>query len=111
MCVKNKNSKKSIEFILRYCDRPWFAAHRIIDIRNDYITFWYQRHKDDKIVVEKIHIVEFIFRDVVEYLDDFDSDGVDISVPPRFDCKFCNGKMKPIYYVGVNGHIYDHNDL
>ena len=111
MFVKNKKSKKSIEFILRYCDRPWFAAHHIIDIRNDYITFWYQRHKDDKIVVERINIFEFIPRDVVEYLDDFDSDEVDISVLPRFDCKFCNGKMKPIYYVGVNEHIYDYKDL
>lgn len=57
-----KNSKKNIEYVLRYCGRPCFAAYRIIDIRNDYITFWYQRHEDDKIVVERIHIFEFISR-------------------------------------------------
>lgn len=57
-----KSSKKNIEYILRYCGRPCFAAYRIIDIRNDYITFWYQRHEDDKIVVERIHIFEFISR-------------------------------------------------
>lgn len=54
---------------------------------------------------------EFIPRDIVEYLDDLDSDGVDISVPPKFDCKFCNGKMEPIYYVGVTGHIYEYKEI
>lgn len=53
---------------------------------------------------------EFIPRDVVEYLDDFDYDGTDISVPPRFDCKNCNGKMEPIYYIGVTGHVYKYDD-
>ncbi len=56
------NTKKGIEYILRYCGRPCFAQYRIIDIRDNYITFWYQRHEDDKIVVEKIHIFEFIGR-------------------------------------------------
>ena len=37
------NSKKGIEYILRYCGRPCFAAYRIIDIADGYITFWYQR--------------------------------------------------------------------
>lgn len=56
------NSKKGIEYILRYCGRPCFAQYRIIDIQDDYITFWYQRHEDDKFVIEKIHIFEFIAR-------------------------------------------------
>ena len=47
---------------MRYCGRPCFASYRIIDIENSYITFWYQRHEDDKFVVEKIHIFEFIAR-------------------------------------------------
>ncbi len=53
---------------------------------------------------------EFIPRDVVEFLDDIDSNGVDTSMPPRFDCKNCNGKMEPIYYIGVTGHIYKYDD-
>ena len=57
-----KSSKKHVEYVLRYCGRPCFAAYRIIDIKDDYISFWYQRHEDDKIVVEKIHIFEFISR-------------------------------------------------
>lgn len=62
---KNKfpNSKKAISYILRYCGRPCFAQYRIIDIDDsDFITFWYQRHEDDKFVVEKIHIFEWISR-------------------------------------------------
>lgn len=56
------DTKKGIEYILRYCGRPCFAQYRIIDIRDDYITFWYQRHEDDKFVVERIHVFEFIGR-------------------------------------------------
>ena len=56
------SSKKSISYILRYCGRPCFASYRIIDIDNDYISFWYQRHEDDLFVVEKIHIFSFIAR-------------------------------------------------
>ena len=56
------NSKKAISYVLRYCGRPCFAQYRIIDVDNDFITFWYQRHEDDNFVVEKIHIFEFIAR-------------------------------------------------
>lgn len=57
------DSKKAVSYVLRYCGRPCFAQYRIINIDNDdYISFWYQRHEDDKFVVEKIHIFEFIAR-------------------------------------------------
>lgn len=56
------NSRKGLEYVLRYCGRPCFASRRIIDIVDNYITFWYQRHEDDKFVVEKVHIFEFIGR-------------------------------------------------
>lgn len=56
------NSKKGIEYILRYCGRPSFAQYRIIDIEDDYVTFWYQRHEDDKFVVVKVPIFDFIGR-------------------------------------------------
>lgn len=57
------DSKKAISYVLRYCGRPCFAQYRIIDIdNNDFISFWYQRHEDDKFVVERIHIYEFIAR-------------------------------------------------
>lgn len=56
------NSRKGLEYILRYCGRPCFAEYRIIDIKDGYVTFWYQRHEDDNFIVEKIHIFEFIGR-------------------------------------------------
>ena len=56
------NAKKGIEYVLRYCGRPCFAQYRIIDIEDNYITFWYQRHEDDLFVVERIPIFEFITR-------------------------------------------------
>ena len=56
------NQKKGIEYVLRYCGRPCFAQYRIIDIEDNYITFWYQRHEDDLFVVERIPIFEFIAR-------------------------------------------------
>ncbi len=56
------NSKKAISYVLRYCGRPCFAQYRIIDINNDFISFWYQRHEDNNFVVERIHIFEFIAR-------------------------------------------------
>ena len=36
--------------------------------------------------------------EIVEMLDRADQVGVDTSVPPRFDCEKCNGKMVPIYW-------------
>ena len=54
--------KKLFLMFLRYCGRPCFAQYRIIDIDNDFISFWYQRHEDDNFVVERIHIFEFIAR-------------------------------------------------
>lgn len=56
------NSKKGLEYVLRYTGRPCFAQYRIIDIEDDFITFWYQRHGDDVFVVERIHIFEFMAR-------------------------------------------------
>ena len=53
---------------------------------------------------------ERIPRDVVEFLDEVDQIDVDTSVSPRFDCEKCPGKMVPIYYVGVNGKIYEYTE-
>lgn len=58
------NSKKALEYILRYCGRPCFAQYRIIDINysTNKIKFWYQTHGDDLFTVEEIHIFDFIGR-------------------------------------------------
>lgn len=64
---KNENlgTKKNINYVLRYCGRPAFAASKILKIEGDYITFWYQRHEDDLFVVETIHIFDFIKRIII----------------------------------------------
>lgn len=44
-------------------------------------------------------------------LDESDQLGVDTSVPQKFDCKTCPGKMIPVYYVGVNGKIFEYKTI
>lgn len=43
-------------------------------------------------------------------LDKADQIGVDTSVPPRFDCENCYGKMVPKFYIGVKGKVYKYED-
>lgn len=62
---KDKSPQKIIEYVLRYCGRPAFASYRILDITDDIVTFFYQRHEDDKFVVEKIHVYELIARIII----------------------------------------------
>ncbi len=64
---KNENlgTQQNVEYVLRYCGRPAFAASKILNIDGDYITFWYQRHEDNLYVVETIHIFEFIKRIII----------------------------------------------
>lgn len=64
---KNENlgTKQNVEYVLRYCGRPAFAASKILNIDGEYITFWYQRHEDNLFVVETIHIFEFIKRIII----------------------------------------------
>lgn len=65
--------------------------------------------KQIEFICPKCKTREFIPTEVVEFLDQTDSIGVDTSVPPRFDCENCNGKMVPIYYIGINGKVYESN--
>ena len=39
------------------------------DYDRTYVTFWYQRHTDNKIVIEKIHAYEFISRIIIHTPD------------------------------------------
>ena len=53
---------------------------------------------------------ERIPTEIVEMLDYEDQIGVDTSIPPRFDCEKCYGKMIPIFYIGINGKKYFYNE-
>ena len=37
---------------------------------------------------------------IVRFLDEADQVNVDTSIPPRFECEKCNGKMVPKFYIG-----------
>lgn len=60
-------------------------------------------------ICPKCKTKEKIPTEIVEMLDASDQFG-DASVPPRFDCLNCNGKMVPIYYIGVKGRIYEYKE-
>jgi len=62
---ENLGTKQNVEYVLRYCGRPAFAASKILNVSGQYITFWYQRHEDDLFVVETIHIFQFIKRIII----------------------------------------------
>ena len=59
---KFKSYKELINYVCRYVARPAMAESRIINYDGVYVTFWYQRHQDDVVVIEKIHAFEFISR-------------------------------------------------
>ena len=58
-----------IRYVCRYVARPVMAESRIIDYDGEYVTFWYQRHEDDLIIIEKIHAFEFISRIIIHIPD------------------------------------------
>lgn len=62
---KFKTYEELIKYVCRYVARPVMAESRIIDYDGEYITFWYQRHNDNLIIIEKLHAFEFISRLIV----------------------------------------------
>ena len=62
---KFKTMDGLIKYVTRYVSRPVMAESRILDYDRTYVTFWYQRHTDNKIVIEKIHAYEFISRLII----------------------------------------------
>jgi len=62
---KFKSVHDLIKYVCRYLARPVMAESRIIDYDGTYVTFWYARHEDDKIVIERIHAYQFIERLII----------------------------------------------
>ena len=62
---KFKGYIELVKYVTRYVSRPVMAKSRILDYDETYVTFWYQRHEDDKIVIEKVHAYEFIKRLII----------------------------------------------
>ena len=57
--------ENTIKYVVRYTGKPVMAESRILDYDGEYVTFWYQRHEDDKIVKEKVHVFDFIKRLII----------------------------------------------
>ncbi|MBO5138433.1 MAG: transposase [Bacilli bacterium] len=63
----------NIKYVCRYISRPVMAKSRIIDYDGTFVTFWYQRHEDNLIIIEKVHAYEFISRLII-HIPDYNSD-------------------------------------
>ena len=62
---KFKSYTELIKYVCRYVARPVMAESRIIDYDGTYVTFWYQRHEDNLVIIEKVHAFEFISRLII----------------------------------------------
>ena len=62
---KYKKYTDLIKYVCRYVARPVMAESRILDYDGHFVTFWYQRHNDDLIIVEKVTVYEFIKRIII----------------------------------------------
>ena len=54
--------KAVAKYIGRYLGRPVIATSRIDHYKGDFVTFHYNRHEDDKYVVETVPVMNFISR-------------------------------------------------
>ena len=66
----DSNSLDTVKYIIRYTGRPAMAQSRIIDYDGQFVTFYYDRHEDNKRVTEKVHAFEFIKRLIIHIPDD-----------------------------------------
>jgi len=64
------NSSKAIEYVIRYTGRPAMAQSRILDYDGEFVSFYYDRHEDNKRVVEKLHVFDFIKRLIIHIPDE-----------------------------------------
>ena len=66
----NQSTLNMIEYAVRYTGKPAMAESRILDYDGKYITFWYQRHEDNKLVKECIHVYDFFKRLIIHIPDE-----------------------------------------
>ena len=64
------NSPEAVaKYITRYIGRPAMAQSRIINYDGENVTFWYQRHEDNKPTVETVSAFEFIKKLIIHIPD------------------------------------------
>lgn len=64
------DSKKVVDYVVRYTGRPAMAQSRITHYDGQYVTFWYQRHEDYQKVTEILSSIDFIKRLIVHIHDE-----------------------------------------
>lgn len=60
-----KDSKGAAKYIGRYTGRPAIAESRIIKYDGEKVTFWYQRHEDNKRIEVELDAFEFIKKVII----------------------------------------------
>ena len=59
---KKCDPKHAINYIGRYLGRPVISTKRIDNYDGDFVTFHYNRHEDDKLIIETIPVLDFMAR-------------------------------------------------
>ena len=57
-----KSAKTAAKYVGRYVGRPAIAESRILKYDGKNVTYKYTRHEDNKVIVETVHVYEFIKR-------------------------------------------------
>lgn len=61
----------AVDYVVRYTGRPAMAQSRILDYDGNYVTFYYERHEDNKKVTEKLHVFDFIKKLIIHIPDKY----------------------------------------
>ena len=57
-----KSAKTAAKYVGRYVGRPAISESRILKYDGKNVTYKYTRHEDNKVIVETVHVYEFIKR-------------------------------------------------
>lgn len=57
--------KLAVDYVVRYTGRPAMAQSRILNYDGNYVTFYYERHEDNKRIEETIHVFDFIKKIII----------------------------------------------
>lgn len=62
--------KLAVDYVVRYTGRPAMAQSRILNYDGEYVTFYYERHEDNKRVEETLHVFDFIKKLIIHIPDE-----------------------------------------
>lgn len=60
-----KDAKGAVKYVGRYTGRPAIAVFRIIKYDGKKVTFWYERHEDNKRIEVELDDLEFITKVII----------------------------------------------